>query len=231
MTRYIAPCIAITFLVFTALPQTAFSAGETNNCHCFRNRTFNPADKFVSDEYLLTTTFNSLLASEFNISKRQIIMMKMGEGVANNDLVTALYLSRSTGLEVAQLLAMKKKQSWQEIITPLQDKTEAPETKKLFDFILSGSSDQQIAEQIITGIIAARFSPSPESLQFFSQHDMNAREIILAGALANHTGATVPAIVDQYRQKGLSWSEIAHNFGLEPSEVGKLLENGKPKAK
>ncbi|MCL7489465.1 MAG: hypothetical protein M8357_14965 [Desulfobulbaceae bacterium] len=231
MNRHIAPCFAITLLVLTALPQTAFSVGETTNCHCFRNRTFNQADRFASDDYLLTTTFNSLLASEFDISKRQIIMMKMGEGVAGDDLVTALYLSRSTGLEVAQLLAMKKKQSWQEIITPLQGKAEAPETRKLFDFILSGSSDQQIAEQIITGIITTRFSPSPESLQFFSRNDMNAREIILASVLADHTGAAVPAIVGQYRQKGLSWSEIAHNFGLEPSEVGKLLENGKSKAK
>ncbi len=27
----------------------------------------------------------------------------------------------------------------------------------------------------------------------------------------------------QYKQNDLSWSEIAHNFGLEPANVGKLL--------
>jgi hypothetical protein len=206
------------------MPQVAHSSSETKGCHCFRNRTFNTEDRFASDDYLLTTTFNSMLASEFNISKRQIIMMKMREGVANDVLVTALYLSREIGLEISQLLKMRKKQSWQQIINQLKTGKTSPDTEELFLFITTGASDDQIAEYIINLMIISRFSLPQESLALLKNNDLNSREIILANTLAGHSGTSVLAIANQYRKNRLSWSEIAHNFGMEPADVGKLLE-------
>ncbi len=216
--------LVICLLVLVVMPQVAYSSNDTKGCHCFRDRTFNIEDRFASDDYLLTTTFNSLLASEFNISKRQIIMMKMQEGVANTILVTALYLSKETGVEVSQLIKMKKKKSWQQIINQLQTEKKSTDTKDPFQFIKKDASNDQIAEYITNLMIISRFSLSQESLALLKNIDLNSREIILANTLANHTDSPVLAIADQYRKKGLSWSEIAYNFGLEPADVGKLLE-------
>jgi hypothetical protein len=55
---------------------------------------------------------------------------------------------------------------------------------------------------------------------------LNSREIILVNTLADHTGTPAQVIAAQNRENGLSWSEIAHNFGLTPADVGKLLEPG-----
>ena len=108
LNRYILSLLLINLLLVMLMPLEVYSSNDTNNCHCFKNRTFNTVDKFASDDYLLTTTFNSLLASEFKISKRQIITMKMQDGVANDDLIISLYLSREAGIDVSQILNMKK---------------------------------------------------------------------------------------------------------------------------
>lgn len=224
--RYHLTFLALGLLLLPLLPQTSHSANETAGCHCFRNRTFNAVDKFSSDEYLLTTTFNSLLASEFNISKRQIIMLKMEEGVANDVLVTALYLAAKTGSEVSQLLKMKQQQPWQEIISRLKMDKTSSDFEKLLAFITPDVSDEQIAEYVTTQMIFNRFSPAPESVDLLRKKGLNSREIILVNTLADHTGTPAQMIAAQNRENGLSWSEIAHNFGLAPADVGKLLEPG-----
>lgn len=214
-------CTCLLHIVFY---QYEGYAADTTNCHCFKDRTFNPADRFASDDYLLATTFNSLLASEFDISKGKIIMMKMREGVAGNDLVTALYLSKESGIDVPQLLKSKKTHSWKEIVDTMGTNADASKRNNRFHFITSGSSDEQIAEYISDSIIAKRFSPPPDSLNNLRKMNLKPREIILAYTLGVIAGIPSEAIADQRLKNGLSWSEIAHNLGLQPEEVGTFLE-------
>jgi hypothetical protein len=86
--------VAIFFFLRSALPVSAESAIE---CHCLRARTYNPADRFAADDYILATSFNSLLAKAFNISPRKIIMIKMNEGESQEELLISLKLSKITG--------------------------------------------------------------------------------------------------------------------------------------
>jgi len=217
--------------VALVLPGTVSPAAETNGCHCFRNRNFNPSDTFSSDEFLLTTTFNSLLASEFGISKRQIIMMKMQEGVANNDLVTALYISQKTGTELSWLLKERKQKSWHDILAGLQVKAKSPGIENLLRILETDATDSAITEHITALIIASRFAPPEESLAHLRKSGLNDREIVLACTLSSHTGVPVETIAAKHTENGLSWSEIAHNFGLEPAGVGKIVETGKDQKK
>ena len=220
--------LGIFLIVLLNIPLTAISAETTANCHCFRNRTFNPADKFIADDYILSTTFNSLLASEFNVSKRDIIMMKMRDGVGNTDLMAAFYISQQTGSDVKQLLQMRKKLSWQEIVRPLLEGSQPSKMKDSLSFIQSSKSDAQIVEHITQLLIISRFSSSPAVLKELKKQNLTEKQIVLAHTLGNHAGIPVEKIVDQYLNQGQSWSEIAHNLGLQPTDTGKLLENESP---
>jgi len=71
--------ILILFSLGSAVQVFAESAIQ---CHCFTDRSYNSADRFASDEYILATSFNSLLAKSFAITKRQNVMIKMNGGVA-----------------------------------------------------------------------------------------------------------------------------------------------------
>ena len=43
-------------------------------CHCFRQRSYDPEAKFVADDYILATSFNSLTANLFNIPKKEMAL-------------------------------------------------------------------------------------------------------------------------------------------------------------
>ena len=87
-------------------------------CHCFKNRTYDPAQKFAADEYILATSFNSMLATFFSISKKQIIMLRMRMGIGGEDLLTSFYLGKMLGKDFQQILSQRSSEkSWNQIVT------------------------------------------------------------------------------------------------------------------
>lgn len=58
------------FWLFLA-PAIAPAAGPS--CHCFRDREYDPANPAKSDEYLLATASNTLLATAYGVPKRDIV--------------------------------------------------------------------------------------------------------------------------------------------------------------
>ena len=154
----------------------------------------------------------------------------MQDGVANDDLIISLYISREAGIDVSQILNMKKEQPWTKIIKQLKTSKTPFDAEHALNLITAETSDVQIINEIINRIIIARFLSAQDSLELLKKQNFTSKEIILAYTLAKHTDTPVLAIADQYKQNGLSWSEIAHNFGLEPADVGKLLySEDKPK--
>ncbi|GAB4338200.1 MAG: hypothetical protein Kow0089_09900 [Desulfobulbaceae bacterium] len=219
-----AAAAALLILLLLAATVSSAAAGDTAGCHCFRDRTYNAEKPAVSDGYLLATTFNSLLADEFNVSKRRIIMMKMSEGTANEDLVTALYLSRIIGDDPADILKQKKNRSWRETIYRIKPAATSAELDAFKELLLTDTRSDEITAFIIDSILEKRFGATAEELDDLRNLGLSTREKVLAYTLSEHTSVPVSAIVDSRRRNGLSWSEIAHNFGLELSAVGKLLE-------
>ena len=220
--------IRIFFLFLLTFPCAYSSAEQTGGCHCFRDRVYNPADRFVSDSYLLTTVFNSLTADFFSIAKRQIIMLKMKGGVQNDDLLIGLYISKNTGIEVTELLAGKNTRAWQQVLAEIT----VPDSflqDKWYSRMLKGLPDRESAEDITGEILSSRFGVTHKDVWEIVHQGYSLREVALIFTLAEHAHIAPEMISSQYRINDLSWSEIAHNFGLEPAAVGKLA--GKPASK
>jgi hypothetical protein len=209
-------------LLFVLSPAMAPAMEQTDKCHCFRDRDFNPKKRFLADDYLLTTVGNSLTASHFSISKRQIVMMKMQGGTGNDDLLIGLYLESISGSEVKDYLAARERASWQEAVAG-DPKLSARKNDAILSLLREGEREEKIAGLIAQAMLRKRFDVSGESLFSLTQSGLSPREAALVLALAEHAGVPPGKIAAQYRTKGLSWSEIAHNFGLKPAEVGKLL--------
>jgi hypothetical protein len=216
------------FLLGLALlfPGPAASANMTAACHCFRDRAFNPADPFSSDAYLLTTVFNSLLTAHFDIAKRQIVLMKMQGGTSNSDLLIALHIAAQTGSDVDRLLALKKNRTWRDAVGELPVPPDAADD--LLHQIRSGMPEEQAADLVMEKMISERFARQPREIEALREGGLELREIILLLTLADHSGIDPGSILAQHRQKNLSWSAIAHNFGLQPAAAGKLLSPSPP---
>ena len=95
--------ILLFLLLFLVASVNVSWAESAVTCHCFQDRSYDPVDKFAADDYILATSFNSLLAKSFDISKKQVVMLKMDEGVGQDDLLVGLKLTKLTGGYLEQL--------------------------------------------------------------------------------------------------------------------------------
>ena len=211
--------VLILFCVF--LQGTALAA--TSGCHCFNERAFNPADKFAADDYILATTFNSLLSRTFDLPKRDIVMLKMQSGVEQNDLLIALKAAKVSGTELKHLLGFREKKfSWQKILSELLP-SENFKNDPALQGIQSGLSDAEAAQRIADHLLVEFFRVPEKVVMSLRASGLNEKEMALllimdkAGKLPPLDGAR------QHAKEGKSWSEIAHQIGIEPAEAGKLI--------
>ena len=161
--------IYILLALFLVVPGRAISMESTINCHCFRDRTFNPADPWAADDYILATSFNSFLARSFAVPKREIVMLKMKEGVGQDDLLVGLQIARTAGIDLQQLLGLRRQGlAWSEIISDLVP-DDALKKDRLLKAIEAGipvkEAGGRIADQRIGDFFDLHFAV------FLKQHD------------------------------------------------------------
>ena len=218
---------SILFLMLSSLliliPPGPATAEQTGNCHCFRDRNYDPAHKFAADDYLLTTSFNSLIAATLKVSKRQIVMMKMKGGVDSDELLIALYIADKTQAPVDTLLAIRENDgSWQSILNSPSLQQNAG-SDPVFAKIAAGTTSHDLTSPITDAMISTYYHARPELINTLRSKDFSNKELALIFALNRQTATPVEEIVDMARQKKMSWSEIAHHFNLTPAGVGKTI--------
>lgn len=218
---------SILFLVLCCLlilsPPDPATAEKTDNCHCFRERHYDPAHKFAADDYLLTTSFNSLIAATLGVSKRQIVMMKMKGGIDPDDLLIALYIADRTEAPMDALLSIRDNGgSWQNILKSpsLQGSIS---TDPVFANITVGTADHDITSLITDAMIGRYYNVQPKTISTLRSQHFSNKELGLIFALNKQTATPMEGIITMTRQKKMSWSEIAHHFNLTPAGVGKTI--------
>ena len=218
---------SILFLIISSLlflnTATITKAGQTGGCHCFRNREFKIDNRFIADDYLLTTSFNSLIAATLDVSKKEIIMQMMKGGVAPADLLIALYISRQTGLGADILLAIHANGgTWQEIMhsQTLKDKQE---NTPILKTITQGADTETILAQITAWMLKERFGIAEKDLKMLDSCGFTYKETALLFALHKLTDTPINLLIDLTKKQNMSWSEIAHNGGMSPADVGRAI--------
>lgn len=190
---------------------TSFAADTTSACHCFRDRTYDPARKAAADEYILATGFNSLLSGHFGIMKRDIVMARMN-GTDGDDMLVALYAARRGGRDYGVLLDRRKAgASWQTILV----QAEMPPGL---------SKSVTVAEAAGIDTIARYFGVGAANVATFRKSGFSLKETALLFGLASKTGRPASEFAAMSRKARKSWGEMAHEFGIEPQAVGPMME-------
>ena len=214
-----------TFFLLLALlliPASGWT-GLTSGCHCFRDRTFDPADKYSADEYLLATTYNALMAVSFDISKRQIVLKKMKGGINGDDLLIGLYVAAKTATPLDILLSIRDNGgSWQEILQA-PNLREQESADPVFSALRTGKEIRDVTRMITDYMLRLKYNCSQQEIDSLHRYNLSDKETGLLFALKNQTGASLEKLVEMYQQQKMSWSEIAHHFKLTPAEVGKNI--------
>lgn len=215
-------CLFVALLLgVAAFNCSAESAGQ---CHCFKARSYNQAARFAADGYILATSFNSLLSKYYGLAKRQIIMIKMNQGVTQRDLLIALKLAKITGQDLKEILLMhREEKSWPMIIAELPSQEAVQNDAILANLLNAGISADEAAILVAEEMLAEFFKVQTKKIATLKTAGLNVKEMTLLFILAHLSEIHPEALMAQYRVNGRSWSEIAYNLGVEPQAAGKLI--------
>ena len=215
--------LLITLLILSLGAAQQASAESAIQCHCFTNRSYNPADRFAADDYILAASFNSLLAKSFGIPKRQIVMIKMNEGVGQDDLLIGLKISKLTGIDIRKFLRMRKENnSWAKIISGLTQQ-EKIKNDPLLEAIRSGMPVEEAGARVADEMIAEFYQVQPGDINKLRMSGLDEKEMNLVYILAHAREQKPEFLVEKHNSQGESWSEVASNLGFEPAATGELI--------
>ncbi|MDD2851074.1 MAG: hypothetical protein PHY09_04135 [Desulfuromonadaceae bacterium] len=108
--------LALILALFSPLPLLAAPA---ITCHCFTERTFDPAHPVAADPYFITSAQNSFFSALFATDIHTIVMKKQG-GTFSDDLWIAYWIAAKDGvLTPGATLKAKQGKTWQAAVSSI----------------------------------------------------------------------------------------------------------------
>lgn len=207
MTRW---AITIFLLMSLLLPAGAWAA-PTIDCHCFRDRSFDPARPLASNDYILATSRNSFLAAVYGVHKKEIVRARMS-GTLALDLWLALDLARSTGQPAAMWLERRDRSgSWRQALREQKIETAwsgwlGKDKRQLYDRLAA------LTIRVDDAVIMALRTDGADD-----------RELVAALILAPLLKEKPVDLLRQVRAGGGSWGARLQQAGISPTEIGSLV--------
>lgn len=147
-TLWVAICLPMLFVI----PE-AVLAIPAITCHCFTDRSYDPARPALADPYFLASTQNSFMATVFSADKKEIVVKKQ-TGTASDDLWIAYWIA-SNGRSLtpdAVLRAYQGKKNWRDTISFLGIPTKNLGVR-FSSALKSNSSSDRLSDAIVDELL------------------------------------------------------------------------------
>lgn len=208
----------------SALLAAAPAAAAAPSCHCFRDREYDPALPKASDDYLLATASNSLLAAVSGIPKREIVQARMS-GTTAEELWVAAHAARRLGTAVEDLRrARAAAPSWRAALAAQGARQEALGPR--FTAAL-GAGDAALARVAVAETLAERVGTPWRELEELEARGATLQETVAAALIGLWAGTPAPRVHAEARAGAGGWSGLLAAAGKVPkqieSEIPKVL--------
>jgi hypothetical protein len=187
-------------------------------CHCFTDRSFNPAQPAQADPYFLATTQNSFFSVVFKADKKNIVMKKQ-QGTSSDDLWIAYWVaSKSTASAEALLQAKQNKESWRDVIAPLRISQKALGTR--FATALNAkSSTIQLAEAVVDELFLHYRLMADAELNALRKAGASNQELIIATVISARTVQPVKQIYLDVKRGSKTWGALLQAAKIDPKDM------------
>ncbi len=211
--RLLAATVALAALV----PAVAV-ADATGPCHCYRDRSFDPARPRAADPYILASTRSSLLSAVFGPSKRELVEAVM-TGTSPDDLWIAYWVAARSGRQAASLLGAKDaKKSWKAVLGPTDGLG-----KTFEEAIARGSPDGDLAALAVDDVLGSRAGVDPGAVAALREMGATTSEVILAVVLASRIQTTPTTVLAPVKSGNVTWGAVLQGLGLTPKTVDDVV--------
>lgn len=196
----------LTIFLLLMFPLSA-QAIPAITCHCFTDRSFNPAQPALADPYFLATTQNSFFAIMFNVDKKTVVMKKQ-QGISADDLWVAYWVaSRSTLSAESLLKAKQEKETWQEVIVPLRISGKAL-GDRFASALHAKSVTPRLAEVVVEELFLFCRLLSGTELTSMRKAGASSQELIIAAVIAAKTKQPAKQILLDVKNGSKTWGAL-----------------------
>lgn len=187
-------------------------------CHCFTDRSFDPAQPGLADPYFLATTQNSFFAVVFNVDKKAIVMKKQ-QGRSSDDLWIAYWIaSGSAGTAETLLKTKQDKELWKDVIA--QQRIPAKILGSRFAAALNArQSAPRLAEAVVDELLLRHRLLADAELSALRKKGASNQELIIATLLAAKTGKPAKQIFHEVKNGSKTWGSSLHEAKIDPKNM------------
>ena len=209
--------LQFSLIMLLMLPMPALAIPAIT-CHCFTDRSFNPAKPALADPYFLATTQNSFFSVVFKADKKNIVMKKQ-QGTSSDDLWIAHWVaSKSTASAEALLQAKQNKESWHDVIAPLRISHKALGTR--FATALNAKlSTARLAEAVVDELSLHYRLVADAELNALRKAGASNQELIIAVVIAAKTVQPVKQIYLDVKRGSKTWGALLQVAKIDPKDM------------
>ncbi len=210
MGRVVLLCL---FMLFISAQQ-AFAV----SCHCFKERSFKPAQPASADPYILATARNSLLAAASGIDKGAVVRQRM-TGATETDLWLSRYLSTRVDRTADQLLSDRdRSSSWSAALDAVELETGTLGTA--FQEARKAGEADGMARALADPVLGRGFSAGEPTLARLRDNGANIAETALSLYLSGRLHRTPEKVFEDVTSGKQTWGSLFNSLGIRIDTVG-----------
>ncbi len=223
-TTRIRHLLPLAILAFIPVPAHAIPA---ITCHCFTDRSYDPARPAVADPYFLATTQNSFFAAVFNVDRKTIVLKKQ-LGTSADDLWVAYGIAARTGMAPERLLqARQDYPSWHDALAG-QHLSAQTAGELIYRALQAGASDSGLAEAVVDDLLLRhRLIGAPE-LRALRKRGATNQELIIATVIGSLTHVPADELFREVKDGSKSWGALLNAANITaaniPTDIAYLLK-------
>lgn len=210
--------IVLSILSILLLLPVSSPAAPAITCHCFTDRSYDPARPSLADPYFLATTQNSFFAVVFNVDRNMIVMKKQA-GSSADDLWIAYWIASRSGTTGEALLAARgKNKSWKEVVEALKLSKKSLGEKLLTD-LASGRPTISLAQEVVDGILVGRRLLKGQDVATLRNEWASNQEIIMTALIAAKSKRPPLQVYRGVKNRATSWGALLNEAKIQPPGI------------
>lgn len=214
-------------LILLAISPVAALALPAITCHCFKDRSYDPARPTLADPYFLATTQNSFFAHVFAVEKKTIVMKKQA-GTSSDDLWIAYWVAARSGITAEALLEAKQsKETWREVIAP-HGLTAKKLGNRFVAALQAKGGSSRLAETVVDELLLRYQLFNDAELAALRKTGATNQELIIAILAGSKTRQPAMQVYLEVKSGKTSWGALLQRAGIDgpgiPGEISALLK-------